>query len=71
MAAKNKRQADAALDFGCSQNYVSEVIAGHRLPGRMIANAIERVTAGWKDGPIRSEEWDAEELRQSKRKKAA
>lgn len=53
----------AAERFGCSPGFVSMLIGGSKLPGRLVANAIERVTAAeWSSGAIRSEEWDAVEL---------
>lgn len=57
-------RAKAAEEFGCSPAYVSVMVHGQKLPERLIANAIERVTeaSAWPGGTIRSEEWDEVEL---------
>lgn len=52
-------QAVAGKALGCSQVHISELIGGVRLPGRLLANTIER------EAGIRSEEWDAIELEQA------
>jgi hypothetical protein len=54
--------AEVATRLGCSQSMVSGLgLDGPhgRLPGLKIAHAIERETAAWPGGPIRTEEWDA------------
>lgn len=51
-------QATAAEKLGCKQSHISYLHRGERLPGRMLANAIERESAAWPPGPIKSEEWD-------------
>lgn len=61
LACKGWSQSKAGAELGCSQVTVSCILRGTKLPGRLLANEIERVTADWADGPIRSEEWDAVE----------
>ena len=59
VAAKGWSQHEAARMIGCSQALVSQVIAGRKsVSGLQIAHAIERLSADWIDGPIRTEEWD-------------
>lgn len=60
--------AAKALDF--SREMLDALLYRKRLPGRLNANAIERVTSLWTRGPIRSEEWDEIE-RAERAKKAA
>lgn len=55
----SQRALCALLDV--SPAFVSDLCAGKKYPGRALANAIERASASWKSGPIRSEEWDAAE----------
>ena len=55
------RQAGEIL--GCSGSYLKQIEDGPgdghwRTPGRTIANRLQRETADWQDGPIRSAEWD-------------
>lgn len=65
-------QSELARNLGCTRAFTSALCRGGKaLPGRLIANRIENITSGWRDGPIISEEWDAVEERTSKRKKAA
>jgi hypothetical protein len=45
-----------------SATFVSELCLGKKWPGRAIANAIERESADWGFGAIKSEEWDAAEI---------
>ena len=57
--------AEVARRLGCSQSMVSGLgLEGPhgRLPGLKIAHAIERETASWPSGPIRTEEWDASQV---------
>lgn len=60
LADEGLSQAQAGERFGCSQGLVSKLLRGERSPGRQLANRIADATAGWKDGPIASREWDAE-----------
>lgn len=60
---KGWTQADAADALGCSAAFVSMIFRATKLPGRRVANAIERETSEWPDGPIRATEWDVVELR--------
>lgn len=55
-------QTAVAARLEISAPYLSQLIAGLRWPGRAPANAIERETATWDGGAIRSEEWDAAEV---------
>lgn len=50
------RQAGAL--FGCSHSYLNQIELGKKTPQRSTANAIQRETADWEQGPIRSTEWD-------------
>lgn len=56
-------QATFGAEIGRTQAAISQILAGKKLPDRLTANAIERVTGatGWPGGAIRSEEWDAVE----------
>lgn len=47
--------------LGVDRSHLSRVARGERLPGRRLANVIERLSADWAEGPIRSVEWDAVE----------
>lgn len=51
-------QTATAARLGCSTSYLSKISHGRATPGREIANAIARASAGWREGPIRAEEWD-------------
>lgn len=53
-------QTEASI-LGCSRALISMIVNQHRAPGRSLANLIERRTAAWSGGPIRSEEWDADQ----------
>jgi hypothetical protein len=68
-------QKAAGVLFGCRQSFVSGLLrpsdAGGRFPGRAVANAIERATATWVRGIIRSEDWDAAEAHERPAKKRA
>lgn len=57
MTDRGLSQSDAAREIGCSQVFVSELLRGEKLPGLQTAHAIERATADWARGPIRTEEW--------------
>lgn len=52
--------AQLADVLGCDRNRVHQIKAGG-IPGRRLANAIERESGDWAFGPIRSIEWDAAE----------
>jgi DNA-binding transcriptional regulator YdaS (Cro superfamily) len=58
-------QVAAARALGVSQTLVCQVVGGKKRFGRSASNALERATRRWPPGPIRSEEWDAAELRVS------
>jgi len=58
-------QARAAELLGCDQTYVSQIELGKRTPDRPRSNAIQRETADWPEGPIRSTEWDEWEAKQA------
>lgn len=57
-------QAELAHRVECSDGMISAIVQERKMPGRALANAIERITADWSEGPIKSEEWDAFELEQ-------
>lgn len=59
--ASGLSQAEIAERLDVAQSFVSKMLHGERFPGRRVANSIERETADWSDGPIRSTEWDAAE----------
>jgi hypothetical protein len=42
----------------CDPSYLWMIEKGRKVPGRRIANAIERATKDAPGGPIRSEQWD-------------
>ena len=46
-----------ALEVGCSPVFVGYILRGERDPGLAIAHGIERLTAAWPEGAIRTEEW--------------
>lgn len=51
-------QAKAAERLGVSQGAVSQLLKGTTaVPSLALAQAIERETARWNGGPIRSSEW--------------
>jgi hypothetical protein len=52
--------------IGCDRSFAWRIVHGKRRPGRRLALVIERATFGWKNGPVRAADWDAER-RQSKR----
>ncbi len=67
-------RSDFARRLECSDVMVGYVLAGTRVPGTGIAQAIERETAAWDRGPIRTEEWaevDDQRRRARKAKGAA
>ena len=49
---------EAGFRLGCDRSYLPRLRRGERLPGRRLANMIERLSAPWEHGPIRSTEWD-------------
>ena len=49
---------DAAKQIGIPRSMLSYFTNGKRRPGRRSANKIEHATKAWKDGPIRSVDWD-------------
>lgn len=72
LRAQGWNQEEAADNFDCSQAMVSGLLRGAKLPGRLLANRIEAVTAAsavWDDA-ITSEEWDVIELARKAEKKA-
>ncbi len=75
MKKTSTTQSGLARDLDCTPAFTSMLChSPTALPGRLIANKIERLTANWIHGPIRSEEWDAIELRKieaAKKKRAA
>ncbi len=44
-------------DRGRDPSYVSHLVAGRCTPSLEIAVAIERLTALWREGPVRCDEW--------------
>lgn len=64
MFEKSLTQAQLADELGCSSTFASMLCRGEKMPGRALANAIERITADWSEGPIRSEDWDEFEASQ-------
>lgn len=72
LASKSWTQAQAARELsaispakeagGISAAFVSMILHGSKLPGRLVANTIENATASWAAGPIRTSEWDAVEI---------
>lgn len=52
-------RGEAAALLGCHWTHPGLVIRGERVPQRRLAHAIERATASWAHGPIRTEAWDA------------
>jgi transcriptional regulator with XRE-family HTH domain len=61
MAAEELTQSRAAERLGVSQGAVSQLLNGTTAaPSLALAQALERETAGWDDGPIRTEEWVTE-----------
>lgn len=59
-------RAEVATRLHCVANMVQAIETGARMPGRSLANAIERATESWAKGPIKSEEWDEAERRQAR-----
>lgn len=57
-------QRAIAGKLGASPAFISDICTGKKYPGRAMANTIERESASWSKGPIRSEEWDEAELAQ-------
>jgi len=49
--------AEAARRLGVHFTMVTHLKRRRRRPGLALAVAIERLTATWSDGPIRSDEW--------------
>lgn len=66
LKARGWKQEDAATALGCSQGMVSSLLSGTKLPGRLLANRIERLTServpSHRRDVIRSEDWDEVEL---------
>lgn len=58
-------QTKTAELLGCDQTYISQIELGKRTPDRRTANVIQRETADWPEGPIRSTEWDEWEAKQA------
>jgi transcriptional regulator with XRE-family HTH domain len=46
-----------SLGCSCTQTYVGLVERGKRGVGLSFAQAVETLTKGWGEGPIRTEEW--------------
>lgn len=44
--------------IGCDSAHVSRIKNGLATPGRRVANAIQRASETWPDGPILASEWD-------------
>ena len=61
-------EAVAAV-IGCSQGFVSQLLSGTRSAELESAHKIERVTARWPDGPIRTEEWIVSRAARATRKR--
>jgi transcriptional regulator with XRE-family HTH domain len=51
-------QTDASRELDCSQSMISLLLKRSRVPGRALANAIERASFTMPGGPIRSSDWD-------------
>lgn len=69
-------RSTTAKDCACSETLLRLILRvppdpAARLPGRRIANAIERATASWTLGPLTSEEWDRLERDEEAAAKAA
>lgn len=50
-------QAALAVALECHSTFVNHLITGRKTPGLAIAAAIERLSGGWRLGPIRAVEW--------------
>lgn len=46
--------------IGCDAAHVSRIKHGIATPGRRVANAIQRASDQWPEGPILASEWDDE-----------
>lgn len=57
VASVGRKEAASILE--CHWTYPGLVIRGERVPQRRLAHAIERATASWTGGQIRTEAWDA------------
>lgn len=66
LKARGWNQEDAGRVLGCSQGMISALLNGTKLPGRLLANRIERLTSARLPGHdldvVRSEDWDEVEL---------
>jgi transcriptional regulator with XRE-family HTH domain len=60
VAWRGTSQSQIASDLGCTQAFVSLLASGKKSIAKLpMAHAVERLSADWPDGPIRTEEWDA------------
>lgn len=61
-AGRSRREITNLLEIDSS--HLTRILAGDRLPGRKLANTIERLTGAWDgEAPIRSTDWDALEAK--------
>lgn len=58
VAASGATLTEIGARIGCDASYVARIRRGDRTPGRAIANAIERESSTWSEGPILASEWD-------------
>lgn len=52
---------EASFRLKVDRSHLGRLMRGERMPGRRLANRIERLSADWAEGPILSMEWDAQE----------
>lgn len=61
----------AAERLGFGRDMLDSILRGRRMPGRLLANTIERQSSPWEHGPIRSVEWDAVEIARKREREQA
>lgn len=49
---------EAAKRMGIDRTMLSYIVNKRRVPGRKLANILEKHSAHWPDGPIKASEWD-------------
>lgn len=64
---KGWSQVEAAKHLECHHTMISLLCRGQREPGLHTAHLIERLSAAWPKGAIRTEHWDQTERRTTKR----
>ena len=62
LAEEGLTMSSLARKLNCTPSHVGHLIARRRKPSRRVANLIERLSAQWPMGPIRSTEWDSTEV---------